>query len=175
MSLCQLDQVMVGLPVEARLLEQVGVRLIETEADRRRHDGLAVALEGAASSQFIGDELLIGRSLERQEGFQELPHIFRPSGMMVTPGEVEGKGGRVLKPKGAQTKEMGAADIEQLSGGGSVELSLVEGVQRRLKERESDALAELVLFKGPMDARVACPATHGSDSVSFCSRPDTSK
>src|ERR1035437_8458534 len=40
MSLCHLDQVMVGLPVEARLLEQVGVRLTETEAERRRHDEL---------------------------------------------------------------------------------------------------------------------------------------
>src|SRR5664280_2147481 len=40
MSLCHLDQVMGGLPVEASLLEQVGVRLIETEADRRRHDEL---------------------------------------------------------------------------------------------------------------------------------------
>jgi hypothetical protein len=40
MSLCHLDQLMVGLPVEARLLDEVEVRLIETEADRRRHDEL---------------------------------------------------------------------------------------------------------------------------------------
>ena len=40
MSLCHLDQVLVGLPVEARLLEQVRVRLIETEAEGRRHDEL---------------------------------------------------------------------------------------------------------------------------------------
>ena len=121
-------------------------------------DGLAVALEGAASRQFIGDELVIGRSLERQEGFQELPHILRPSGAMVPSGEVQSEGGRVLKPEGAQTKEVGAADIEQLSGGGRVELPLVEGVQGLLQEREGDALAELMLFKGPMDARVACRA-----------------
>ena len=31
---------MVGLPIEARLLEEVGVRLIESKADRRRHDQL---------------------------------------------------------------------------------------------------------------------------------------
>jgi hypothetical protein len=47
---------------------------------------------------------------------------------MVTPGEVQGEGSRVLKPEGAQTEKMGAADIEQLSGGGSVEPALVEGV-----------------------------------------------
>jgi hypothetical protein len=121
-------------------------------------DGLAVALEGAASRQFIGDKLVVGRSLERQEGFQELPHILRPSGTMAPPGEVQGEGGRMLKPESAQTKEMGAADIEQLSGGGRVELPLVEGVQGLLKEREGDALAELMLFKGPMNARVACRA-----------------
>jgi hypothetical protein len=40
MSLCHLDQVMIGLPVEARLIDQVRVRLIETEANRRRHDEL---------------------------------------------------------------------------------------------------------------------------------------
>ena len=61
----------------------------------------------------------------------------------------------MLKPEGTQTKEMGTADIEQLSGGGSVELPLVEGVQGLLKEREGDALAESMLFKGSMDASVA--------------------
>ncbi|MCX6923320.1 MAG: hypothetical protein NT154_08955, partial [Verrucomicrobia bacterium] len=40
MSLCQLDQVMVGLPAEALLLEELVVRLIESEAERRRHDQL---------------------------------------------------------------------------------------------------------------------------------------
>ena len=136
-------------------------------------DGLAVALEGAASSQLIGDELVVGRSLERQEGFQELPHILRPSGAMITPGEVQGKGGRVLKPEGAQTEEMGAADIQQLSSGSSVELPLVEGVQGLLKEREGNALAELMLFKGPMDARVACRARLfvGLRSAPACSKP----
>jgi hypothetical protein len=114
-------------------------------------DGLAVALAGAASSQLIGDGLVVGRSLKRQEGFQELPHILRPSGARVTPGAVQGKGGWGLKPEGAQTKEMGAADIQPLSGGGSVELPLVEGVQGLLKEREGNALAEWLLFKGPMD------------------------
>jgi hypothetical protein len=29
--------------------------------------------------------LVIGWSLERQEGFHELPHVLRPSGAMVPP------------------------------------------------------------------------------------------
>src|SRR5271167_5225759 len=40
MSLCHLDQVMAGLPAEERLLEAVVVRLLATEAERRRHDQL---------------------------------------------------------------------------------------------------------------------------------------
>jgi hypothetical protein len=111
--------------------------------------------------------LVIRRSLERQEGFQELPHILRPSGTMVTPGEVQGEGGRRLKPEGAQTKEMVPADIQQLRGRGSVELPLVEGVQGLRKEREGDALAEWMLFKGPMDARVACRARLSSASATL--------
>jgi len=42
-----------------------------------------------------------------------------------------------------------------LSGGGSVELPLVEGVQGLLKEGEGDALAELVFFKDPLEAIAA--------------------
>ena len=40
MSLCHLDQVVTGLPAEERLLEAVVVRLVVTEAERRRHDEL---------------------------------------------------------------------------------------------------------------------------------------
>jgi hypothetical protein len=115
-------------------------------------DGLAVALKGKASSQLIGDQLVIGRSLERQEIFQELAHIGRPGGTMVAPGEVESEGGRVSKPSGAQAKEMGAADIQKLGGAVGVEFALVEGVQRLLEERQGDALEELAFCIARLDA-----------------------
>ena len=35
-------------------------------------DGFTVALEGEAGGEFVGDELIVGRSLERQEALQEL-------------------------------------------------------------------------------------------------------
>ena len=40
MSLCHLDQVVAGLPVEERLLAAVVARLVTTAAGRRRHDEL---------------------------------------------------------------------------------------------------------------------------------------
>ena len=92
-------------------------------------DGFAGALEGEASRQFIGDELVIGRSLEGQEGLEELLHVVGPVGAMVAAGELEAEGGRVLQPGGAQAEEMGAADVEQLRGGVGVEVALVEGVE----------------------------------------------
>ena len=103
-------------------------------------DGFAVALKGKASGQLIGDQLVIGRSLERQEIFQEPAHIVRPGGTMVAPREVGSEGGRVSKPSGAQAKEMGAADIQKLGGAIGIELALVEGVQSLLQERQCDAL-----------------------------------
>ena len=115
-------------------------------------DGFAVALEGKASRQFIGDELVIGRSLEGQEALEELLHVVRPVGAMVAAGEMEAEGGWVLQPGGAQAEEMGAADIEQLRGGVSVEVALVEGVQGLLEEWQGEALEKLVFCKGPLDA-----------------------
>lgn len=115
-------------------------------------NGFAVALKGKAGSQFIGDKLVIGRPLQRQEIFQELPDIVRPGGMMVAPREVEGEGGRVSKPSSAQAKEMGATDIEKLGGAVGIELALVEGVQGLQEERQGDALKKLAFCIARLDA-----------------------
>ena len=61
-------------------------------------DRLAVTLEGKASRQFISDELVIGRSLERQEGGEECLHLVWPGLVMVAAREVEAEGGWMLKP-----------------------------------------------------------------------------
>ena len=117
-------------------------------------DGFAVALEGEAPRQFIGDELVIGRTLKRQEGLEELPHVVGPDGPMVAPGELEAEGGRVLEPGGPQTEEMGAADVQELCGRVGVELTLIESVEGLLEERQGEALEELVLCKGRLEAKV---------------------
>ena len=63
-------------------------------------DGFTVALEGETGGELVGDELIVGRSLERQEGLQELLDLGGPVGAMVAAREVEGESGRVLKPSG---------------------------------------------------------------------------
>ena len=63
-------------------------------------DGFAVALESEADGQFVGHELIVWGTLERQEGLEELLGLDGPSGAMVAAGEVEGESGRLLKPSG---------------------------------------------------------------------------
>ena len=45
-------------------------------------DRLTIALEGEASRQFIGDKLIIGRSLKRQKRSEECSYVVRPGGVM---------------------------------------------------------------------------------------------
>ena len=97
-------------------------------------DGFAVALKSKAGGQFVGDELIVGRALERQEAFKELLDFARPSGAMVAAGEVEGEAGRLLKPGGSQAKEVSATDAQELSGGVRVEVATVESIERLVEE-----------------------------------------
>ena len=70
----------------------------------------------------------------RQEGLQELEDLGGPAGAVVAAGEMEGKGGRLLKPGGAQTKEVSATDTQKLGGGVRVKVAPVESVERLVKE-----------------------------------------
>lgn len=98
-------------------------------------DRFAVAYESKAGGQFVGDELIVGRSLERQEGLQELPDLGGPGGAMVATGEVEGEGGGLLQPGGAQTKEVRPTDAQELGGSVRVQVAAVESVERLVEER----------------------------------------
>jgi len=98
-------------------------------------DGFAVALKSEAGGEFIGDELIVGWSLERQEAFKELLDLSGPGRAMVAAGEVEGEGGRMLKPSGSQAKEVSTTDAQELGGGVRVEDAAVESVERLVKER----------------------------------------
>jgi hypothetical protein len=79
--------------------------------------------------------LIVGRSLERQEGLQELLDLGGPVGAMVTAREVEGESGGLLKPGGSEAKEVSPTDTQELSGGVRVELAAVERVEGLVEER----------------------------------------
>ena len=113
-------------------------------------DGFAVTLEGEAGGEFVGDKLIVGRSLERQEGFKELLDLGRPVGAMVAAGEVEGEGGWLLKPSGSQAKEVSTADAQELGGGVRAQVAAVESVEGLVQERYGETFGKLMFCKGPL-------------------------
>ena len=54
MAICYADQRLEGLPPETRLLDEVGVRLVTSAADRRRHDALLKQEHYLRSAQAVG-------------------------------------------------------------------------------------------------------------------------
>jgi hypothetical protein len=97
-------------------------------------DGFAIALEIETSQEFVGDELIVGWSLEREEGLQELLDLGGPEFAMVATREVEGEGGWLLKPGGAQAKEVSPTDAQELGGGVRVEVAAIESVERLVEK-----------------------------------------
>ena len=98
-------------------------------------DGFAIPLESEAGGQFVGDELIVGRSLKRQKGLEKLSDLGWPSRAMVAAGEVEGKGGWMLEPGGAQAKEMRTTDVQKLGGRIRVEFTPVKSGERLVEKR----------------------------------------
>jgi len=98
-------------------------------------DGFAITLEGEAGGQFVSDELIVGRSLQRQEGFEKLLDLGWPIRTMVAAGEVEGEGGRMLEPSSAQAKEMRATDVQELGSRVWVEFASIKSVERLVEKR----------------------------------------
>jgi len=118
-------------------------------------DGFTVAVEGEAGGQFVGDELVIGRSLQREEGLQELLDLVGPDGVMVAAGGSQGESGGVLEPGGPEAKEMRATDAQELGGNVWIEVAAVESVEGLLEEAKCEACGELLFCIGPLSAKPA--------------------
>ena len=73
--------------------------------------------------------------MERQEGLKELLDLGGPVGAMIAAGELQGEGGRVLKPSGSQAKKVSPTDAQELGGSVGVEVAAVERVERLVEER----------------------------------------
>ena len=157
-------------------------------------DRFAVALESEASGQFVGDELVVRRALERQKGFKELLNLGGPGASVVAAGELESEGIWFAKPGGAQAKEMSPTDAQELGRRVRVEIAAVEAAKRLVKELQGEAFGKLVFCKWPFNPRThpqgqafrrpplrsgllkawPCgrrfpPFSEGTISVSFCS------
>ena len=116
-------------------------------------DRLAVPLESEAGGQFVGDELIVGRALERQKGLKELLNLGGPGAAVVAAGEVESEGVWFAKPSGTQAKEVSPTDAQELGSRVRVEIAAVEAAKRLVKELQGEAFGELVFCKRPFNPR----------------------
>ena len=73
------------------LVDEVGKMRSDKGGDR-----LPMALETQADFQFIGDQLKVGRFLQRYKLFEELAGLGRPIGPMVTTGGLSAELSAVL-------------------------------------------------------------------------------
>ena len=94
-----------------------------------------IPLKSKAGGQFVSDQLIVGRSLERQEGLEKLLDLGWPIRAMVAAGESDGEGGGMLEPSGTQTKEMGAADVQKLGGRIWVKLAPIKSIEGLVEKR----------------------------------------
>ena len=109
----------------------------------KRGDGFAVALEAKADRQFIGSELKVGRLLERYKIFEESAGFWRPVGLVVSAGDLSAEAGAAPQPTGAETIEVGSADLEMVGRVGRVNFPRVKLLENPVKKRRGEAFSQL--------------------------------
>jgi hypothetical protein len=139
-------------------------------------DGFAMAFKPKASIQFIGDELEIGRVLQRNKVPEELANLRWPIWPMVSAGEFGAELGTVLKPKGSKSVKVSAADLELLGGFQGIDLGLIELAKDLQQERGGYTFCQLffsrfkmnpngplveVLRRPPLRSGLLRPSTNG--------------
>jgi hypothetical protein len=107
---------------------------------------LPVAFETEAGCQFVGHELEVGRFLKRQERFEESDGLRRPLRPMVATRELGGEPSAFLEEAGAEPVKVSAADLEMVSGIGSVNITLVELPEDLLQIQVGEAFADLLFL-----------------------------
>ena len=112
--------------------------------------------------------------MEWQESLQELLDLGGPSGAMVASREMEGEGGGLLQPGGAQAKEVCPTDAQELGGGIRVQVAAVKGVERLVEELKGETFGELMFCTFPLSGGVARRARLivGLRSAPASSKPD---
>ena len=105
---------------------------------------LAVALETESCCQFIGDELEVGRFLQRQERFEENDGLRGPLRPMVAAREFGGEPSAFFEEAGAEPVKVGAADLEVVGGLVRVNITLVELPEDLLEKQVGEAFSDLL-------------------------------
>jgi len=95
---------------------------------------LSMALESEAGCQLVGDQLEVGRLLERNELLEEGDGFRRPVRPMVAAGELGDEVGAFSEEAGAEPVKVGATDLELERGLGDVDQPLIELLQDLLEK-----------------------------------------
>ena len=184
-----------GGGVAGRLGDEIG----EVGADKGGN-GFTMAFKTKADVQFIGDELEIGRVLQRNKVLEELADLGWPIWPRVSAGEFGAELGTVLQPEGSEPVKVSAADLEMLGGFECIDLALVKLGEDLQEEGSGEAFSQLFfswfkmnpncpwvegLRRPSLRSGLLSPSTQGQfpqvkplspfelAPVSFCSRPDT--
>lgn len=107
-------------------------------------DRLAMALEAEAGFQFVGQQLEVGRLLEREKLLEEGNHFRRPVWPMVAARELGGEVGAFPEKAGAKPVKVGAADLELEGGFSAVDQPRIELLEDLLEKQVGEAFGDLL-------------------------------
>ena len=130
-----------GFGTRFGLAEEVG-KVVSGKGGHR----LAVPLETEAGFQFVGDELEVGRLLERKELLEEGDGLRRPVRPVVTARELGDEVGAFSEEAGAEPVKVGAADLEVEGGISQVDEPLVELLEDLLEKQVGEAFSDLLFL-----------------------------
>ena len=104
---------------------------------------LPMAFETEAGFQFVGQQLEVGRLLERDELLEEGNDFRRPVWPMVAARELGGQLGAFPEEAGAKPVKVGAADLELAGGLRAINESLIKLLEDLLEKQVGEAFGEL--------------------------------
>ena len=105
---------------------------------------LPMAFEAEAGLQFVGQQLEVGRFLEREELLEEGNDFRWPVRPMVAARALGGEVGAVPEEAGAQPVKVGAADLELAGSLSGVNQSGIELLEDLLKKQVGEAFGDLL-------------------------------
>ena len=103
-----------------------------------------MAFETKSGFQFVGQQLKVGRLLERDELLDEGDGLRRPVRPMVAARELGGEVGTFSEEAGAEPVKVGATDLEMEGGLGNVDQPVIELLQDLLEKQIGEALCDLL-------------------------------
>ena len=105
---------------------------------------LPMAFETEAGFQFVGQQLEVGRLLEREELLEEGADFRRPVRPMVAARELGGEVGAFPEKAGAKSVKVGASDLELAGGIGDVDQPRIELLEDLLEKQVGETFGDLL-------------------------------